>query len=311
MTDISLPIVDRPEYISPTAFKVWKTCAFKYYLKYLTGKKYTFQQTPAMAMGSLFDAVIKSRLAAELQWYNKDTTLSLGALLKNVDSSMMHLLPEARRLVDYYIASGAYKALLDEVISGIEYDELKHVKANKYHIAFPIYGKPDLKIGHNIITDFKVNGYGSKSGQSPKQGYKRAFDKNGEQGPHEKYGITMPEIDIDWATQLTIYNWLEQDQELLDLSKDIPVAIEQIAIRGTTTKIASFRAIVPVAFQTNLYNELKTMWESILDGKIEKPKPSSERCFPYRTKCEVAQDCNAFQKVFNDNDFNKMLGIKV
>lgn len=309
---MKLNIISQPEYVSPTAFKVFKRCEFLYYLQYLTGKRTEFTQTPAMAIGSLFDALVKANLAKDLGWYNSNKDLSLPELLKNVNKDMLHLLPEAEKIFIFYKECGAYQDLIKENIEALETSEFVTIKKNQFNSGFPIFGKPDCKIKSGIL-DWKVNGFGSKSGQSPKQGYIRAYSKGSGYKfhiAHDKYPMPMDEVDLDWATQLTVYSWMYQKTECLEF-KEITGAIEQIAIRGDTIKIASFRAKIGVNFQMKLYEDMNSMWQSILNGEIIDPVATKDKCFQFNKKCDFADQCNAFQKAFADNDFNRLMGVNI
>jgi hypothetical protein len=257
-----------------------------------------------MAVGSLFDAIVKAEIAQAMGWYNKDTTLSRMALIKkSVNESMLYLLPDAEKIFEFYKSCGAFEDLIAEQIFDIETEELKLIKHGLTGVEVPVFGKPDLKSVPNRILDFKVNGFGSKSGQSPKQGYCRSYDRTGRLGPHKKL-LTMDLIDDDWARQLTTYAWLDQEEFEF---KDIEVGIEQIAIRGDTIKVASFRTIVPKLYQEQLYIHYSLMWSQILNGIVDDPQPKKDRCFMYGQQCEVSHKCNAFKQAFGDTGFNDLV----
>lgn len=313
MNLIHLPVVSRPEYISPTAFSIFQHCNIKYYLTYLTGKRAEFVQTPQMAIGSLFDAIVKSTIAKDLNWYNKDTKLSLKKLMESsVDPIHHNLLDEAKLIFKVYKDSGAYDDLLAETVEEVEIENFKLIKDSPFKAGIPIFGKPDVRLGNisgGRITDWKVNGYGSKWGQSPKPGYCRLYDDYGRKPAHKLSWMPMEQVDQKWAEQLTIYNWIGEKSDVVEF-KDIPVGIEQIVIRDGNVRVASFRNIITADFQHNLYLFLETMWTCINNEKFEEPQVTQARCFMYNKKCEVADNCEWFKRAFNDKDFNKMMGIE-
>jgi hypothetical protein len=317
---IRLPVLKEPEYVSPTGFNVFKSCNYKYWAQYLTGERTRLPATPPMVIGSIFDAIVKSEIAKDLNWFNKDTTLSLDTLLKNIENpdfitgqvevlgKQVNLLQEGWKIFHQYKTSGAYGDLLAEGVIGVELDSYKTIKDTQFKQGIPIFGKPDCKI-KDRIADFKVNGFGSASGQSPKPGYARIYDAATGRGPaHKTNWLPMESIYPDWATQLTIYDWCERPDEVIDF-RDINVAIEQVVIRPSGIRFASFRTIVSSDYQRGLYAQLEQMWHFISNGIFDKPEYHKSKCFSFNKKCEVADRCSAYQELFANEMLKAVMGL--
>jgi len=300
---MKLPIIQQPEYISPTAYKIWKTCEWKYYLKYLTGQRPKLPQTRAMACGSAFDSIVKSELAKDLNWFNQEK-LSREKLLLSVDVDLRSIIIKpAEEIFAFYKASGAYQSLIDEGVKSVETEELKLVTDSNINMKIPIFGKPDITSSKGII-DWKVNGYGSKWGASSKRGFTTKYSVKGIEAGKESRSMDL--IDEDWAIQLTVYNWITQESDLLEF-KEISVGIDQIAIKGDDIKIVTYRTTIGEQFQRDLFLFFRLMWASILNGEIEDATPSKGKCYMYGQWCDVKDKCPKFQGYFGDADFNKLM----
>ena len=156
-----------------------------------------------------------------------------------------------------------------------------------------LLGKPDLffktREGAHVIMDWKVNGYCSNSGVSPKPGYVKIRDgwttdaakhsrshntmhKNCQ--PMQVSGLQMnvgkffEQVDTKWADQLTIYGWVLGE----DVGAALVIGIEQLCCKPGPEKplirVASHRGYVSPKYQKALYQRLDIMWRAIHSGKI-------------------------------------------
>ena len=127
-------------------------------------------------------------------------------------------------------------------------------------------------------------------------------------GPHDRCGEYLEFIDEEWATQMAIYTWL--DSGMLPF-RDIPVGVEQVAIRGDKFVFARIRTSVSKDFQINLWGRLHRSWKKIQAGEFSDPIPSKATCHAYGEVCVCAPHCTAYQAVFGkdaDQKLNEILG---
>ena len=256
------------DYVSPTALKIWQTDPEKYYNQYLVEAKIPREpQTPAMAVGSAFDAFVKSYLHDKIYGPNhKDA--EIYDLDKIFESQVeKHNRIKAREEGSYVFSAykdcGALADLmyeLDHAASEPRF-EVEIRGALNYSTGLPVkiavfgncvlLGKPDIYFindkGAHCIFDWKVGGLYSKGNMSPMAGYKIVRDchlptKNN--GMSHKDYIPMMfkgmEIDgssflesrnSDWAAQLCTYGWLLGES----VGSESVVGIDQIVGQPMST----------------------------------------------------------------------------
>jgi hypothetical protein len=217
-------------YLSPTSLSKFLDSSEEFYLSYLAEIRPPRQrQTQPMSIGSAFDAYAKSYLHKKLFGSNHpdsskfqfETLFITQVESHNRDWAKHH----GKFVFDQYVSSGALPDLFVELNSAIgeprfELDILGTVQSDIHGV--PFLGKPDLffvnKEGLNIISDWKVNGYCSKSGASPTKGFIRripGFDCHKDAVPVNYRGtrvngstLKLHHVNNDWARQTVIYAWL-------------------------------------------------------------------------------------------------------
>jgi hypothetical protein len=244
------------EYLSPTSYQCYLRDPKEFYIRYMASVKPPRPlQTPAMAIGSAFDAYIKSFLIKRLGLN--------GSSFEEIFESQVE--PQNR---DECLVSGKY--IFDEYIkSGALADLLLDLKDTSPHFedcvqktvwGVPLLGKPDIWFG-NVVFDWKVNGYYSKSAPSPKPGYKMIYPT----GKKHKDTLRFEDIDATWATQLTFYAWILGLEEWMG-------AVHQVVCKTTTgfpsLRFAQYYAAVGHDFETSLRSSVITLWDGIINGTL-------------------------------------------
>lgn len=295
------------KYLSPTSLKMFYENRENFYLQYLCDKKTPRPpQTNAMAVGSAFDAYVKSFLVEKLVGkrpeFERDTIFTAQVESHNRDEAK-----KAGEIVfKEYSRLGALSDLLIDLegcIGEPRFETTVEGYVSAVSLAFgdvPFLGKPDIffitKQGARIIFDWKVNGYYSNYNVSPKAGYTRIRSSdpklNGKVHPkamvmdHQgiKISITHPldTVDREWAAQLSIYSWLLGQ----DIGSKFIVGIDQIFcgnddFGGKKIGVAQHRSIVNESFQQETFKKANEAWKAIQSGHVffECPRPESDaRC---------------------------------
>lgn len=273
----------RPTYISPSALSQYEDNKEMYYMKYCSGIPRE-PQTKQMAVGSAFDAYIKGYLhhallggdvfeelfEKQVESHNRDAARVIG-----------------KYVFDVYLKCGAAADMLVELDSRIgiprfEFELLGTTPDGKV----PLSGRPDIfftnRFGAKILLDWKVNGYYSK--MSPCKGYIKVRDgwTPSEAPPSRNIGMhkdcslgirdgvavninhNLEASDPKWATQLAIYGWILGEE----VGSGMICGIDQIVgtakyindCKDHLLRVASFRSVVGVDFQTQLIARLEEMW---------------------------------------------------
>lgn len=283
-----------PKFLSPTSLHIWESDREEFYLKYLSGvQQQEKAQTLAMAVGSAFDAYVKSSLVRHI-FGNTPEGYSLSELLEEqVDPGIMTAAQEAG-LYTYnkYVSSGAYAELLDWICRSTSPPRFEFKLTGEVD-GVPLLGKPDCCFSHDgalVVLDWKVNGYCSASPTSPKKLYAYCRDTweptlevkrtRGGDGPHKSYvpmdfhGFTigshyLDDVDKTWADQLAIYMWMLG--EPVGFDKAI-ACIDQIVAKPTDSwpllRVAQHRCRISSFWQHSLVRRLKLCWEVIQSGHI-------------------------------------------
>ncbi len=167
----------QPTYLSPTSVGIFYENREKFYMQYLCETKTPREpQTEPMAVGSAFDAFIKSWLVekikgkdpafqkeslfeAQVEPHNRDEAWRAGQTVFNAYSKQGAL---ADLLLDLEgcVGQPRFEARIEAPVS----------KSGTFGDV-PLLGKPDIyfitKLGARVIFDWKVNGYYSRSSVSP------------------------------------------------------------------------------------------------------------------------------------------------
>ena len=292
-----MKISKTPEYISPSSFKEWIACQYKFYkrrMENLTPPS-NIQGGPA-AVGCAFDAYLTRAIAVN-KGLGDDPQYDLDKLLKdsiheyNLELATQH----GRELFVVYVNLGCFDELLKEDITVVHPGHRTLLTVNGKDL--PVLGYPDAVISDGTPLDYKVNGALSKTGQSPKPGYYRSICLSNKIKVHPDKDKYLEEIDYDWALQLTIYNW---QMSGVYPWRELKARIEQVAIRGNNIVVASFNNKISIPFQQQLFEDLHNAWGKINKGEIEIPKPSKMKCMAFNQLCEFASDCAEYQKIINN-----------
>ncbi len=280
-----------PTYLSPTSISTYYKNADEFYLRYLADHRPPrFPQTDAMAIGSSFDAFVKSYLHEKLFGKNKDERFNLRTLFEaQVEKQWWSWAWRHGQIVfDAYNESGTLADLIVELEGAIgqpkfESEMFGTVDGEREGVTIdaggvPLLGKPDVyfinKHGAHVILDWKVNGYCSQWGASPMQGYVRLREIGQPYTTHKTAQCAMVDgiiVNIsgyldhynkDWARQLSIYSWLCGEE----VGAKFIAAIDQIACRNGKFKFAEHRLRVSSDFQWNVFAQAQTVWKAVTSG---------------------------------------------
>ncbi len=285
-----------PTYISPSAFMLWEKEPEEYILRHLVDQRPP--KTPqelAAAVGSSFDAWVKSNLHAKLFGPGSDPRFEFASIFEAQVEP--HNRDRARemglRCFDSYVHTGSYDELL-ALMENAKEDPQFEFSVNGTLSGVPMVGKPDLRFltqfDIHIILDWKVKGYCSKWGASPAKGYRMVRDglewpkpSRGAGKAHKLYepidfkGLEISKTpmelcDKDWATQLSIYGWLlgepVGDENVVICIDEIPCKSRQDDNLPPLMRVANHRAKVSPDFQKDLFHRINDLWSRIQSGHI-------------------------------------------
>lgn len=311
---MKLEVIKPLEYLSPSSIGRILECPYSEYLLRCAGYQLPqMPQTEQMAIGSAFDAFVKAEISRLL---GKEVKLA-QLLESSVSKDNKHIIRYAHDLFNIYNYYGCVKQLMDEGIEDIELDIKKTVGGEKvsgtdFNLGgVPLFGKPDAMLSNNRPIDWKVNGWNSKTGQSPKPAYQRALEikiktndqgeiishtNAGDKGRHNNYPLPMEYIDDKWALQLLVYYWLGSKIEITeDTLCPKEVGIEQIAIRPNTICLVRYRTTISKDFAKKIYDTVKKIWTMFETGEFPEPQPSFQTCEPYNNPKVCTMVCEAYK----------------
>lgn len=325
-----------PTYLSPSSISKFYEDRKEFYLKYLADiRPPRFPQTLPMSVGSAFDAYIKSHLVQRLRGevpaeFEFETIFESQVEVQNRDWARA----AGKFAFDAYVQSGACADLMIDLLSAsseprFEFTVNENISMEMRVDAVPLLGKPDIyfisKNGVHMIFDWKVNGFCSKSGVSPKAGYIKIRDgwdhavkkmsRNCNQAHKDANLIEVDgiitnmapfeETDITWADQLTIYGWLMGEA----VGAEFVIGIEQLACRPglpnqPSIRVASHRGTVSPEYQRGLFTRAADAWKIIQSGHIFDDMALEDSMATQR----VLDDYHKAFVVENENDkwFNKV-----
>lgn len=274
-------------YISPTSLKMFYNDRDMFFKTYVA-KQPRMPQTQPMAIGSAFDAYIKSYLSEKLYG---SAACSRGVCFDELFESQVEpqnrdwAREQGKYLLQRYLDLGcAADLLLDLATAGSDVKFELRVEQCISHSCMlggsvPLLGKPDLyfhtKQGQLVVLDWKVNGYCSAKPPSPKPGFLRRRGNMGRGSAIHNdcvlfqlgdlqinAGAPIESLDKDWGAQLAIYSWVLG----AEVGSSVIVGIEQIVgtlVPGTSSSVTSYRGLVSSAFQLELINKINTMWDML------------------------------------------------
>jgi hypothetical protein len=317
----------KPEFLSPTAISLFYANLDEYYLSYLADNKPPrIPQTKPMSVGSSFDAYAKSYLHEKL--FGKNHSNSNKFQFQTIFEAQVepqnrdYALQAGEVCFKTYLLSGAIGDLMMDLQSSIvdprfEFEVTGTINGyregyTKSVLDVPFRGKPDVffvnKLGAHVVFDWKVNGYDSKWGASPMQGYVRLRDGVHNMGEHKNAHLMMDkgiminaanrleDFNRDWARQLSIYAWLCGE----DIGADFIVGIDQLACRPSgKIKVAEHRLKISNDAQWKFYAEAQNILETINSEHIFRDMTLEES----KGKCMILDKVAAsYKEPKSDND---------
>jgi len=294
---LSLPVIKELSYISPSAFEESRRCEHLFYLKRLGPTPFVVEPAGLAAQrGSAFDCYVKAGIRKELGQVDNHQEYLQQLIAESVDpGALADSIPFGQRAYNEYKRFGLLDSILKEGIHTVELDKKCTISDGENSV--PVFVRPDAVTNSGVIVDWKVSGAASKSGVSPKPGYKWSYTNGVRKGPHALYGAPLEEIEPYWARQLSMYTWAHVG--LLPF-RDIPVAIELVTVRGDKITFSQYRTMVLAPFQEKLWKALVGFWNRAIVGQTQGALPDKRKCFMWGQVCPVADYCEAFQKVKNN-----------
>lgn len=307
-----MQIVKLPKWLSPSSLKALEKCPNTFYLQRMAPDPWPYdKQSPPAAVGSSFDALVKLQLietgvgsAEEIRdrvyadIYNpedkarlKDADLRQIMLECNISPELkLEALTQGQIILDKYNF-----CRMNEKVKYVDLEIHKHWNLIQYtDMPVPLFMKLDaavvgftedsdgaanVRVQRTVPLDWKVTGYGSEKGVSPKQGYMCLMDGGLNKGPHKIFteNIALDSIDEAWAMQICTYGWG------LGIPVGLPFVgfIIQVCIRPTGMRFALFRGWVTHDFQMALVKRYVDGWRSLMDGSF------MERVAPTRDLAEI------------------------
>ena len=319
-----------PEYISPTALMAWEKSPEEYYLQYLADRRPPrIPQTQPMAVGSAFDAYIKSYYHEALFGPSADPRFEFQTLFEEQVETQNRdwALVAGQYAFECYKYSGALADLLVELSAAPSAPRFEFTIRGEIE-GVPLLGKPDLyyihKTGKPIILDWKVNGFCAKTAKSPNRGYIRlrdgwkataldppsrnSNDMHKDCMPFKLGGVTinmaefLESINKEWGLQLATYAWLMG----AEVGGDFICALDQLACGPSTNgpnkpkiRVAEHRLLVGPEFQRGCVDRYKALWDVINSGHIFRDISAEES----RARCEMLDI--QYQAFEDGDDFMK------
>jgi len=279
------------DFLSPTSIKLFKEDREQFYLRYLAEQRLPKEpQTIQMAIGSAFDAFVKSYLHS---CYHDPDPVYENLFEKQVEPQNRDI---ARRLgesiFEEYRRAGCLADLIiemDKAVGPPRFEfEIKADVIGPSGQAVPLLGKPDVFFisskGARVVYDWKVNGVVTADGEipiyttSPMKGYISLKEEiNGAyynkmhkdcklknwRGILINEALFLEDCNEDWAQQLVIYSWLLGEEVG---SEEVVFGIDQVT--GGRLRFATHRLLVRPDFQYNLLVEIEEIWELVQSGKV-------------------------------------------
>lgn len=246
------------EYYSPSSIKKFFSNREAFYLDYIV-KLPRLPQSKPMAVGSAFDAFIKSYISKELLWQGHPAYCTFTDLFESsVESHNRDFALEAGKVVfEHYLIDGFSR--LREEMSLCDLDTvIMEGRCSAKFDDITLLGYPDLyyKIPEGVvILDWKVNGYCGKTLTSPKKGHLK----------HKKYvkGECLSVCNADWALQLLIYGWILGGRDA-----SIHAHIDQITGPASRLRTFHFRNRISKEYGDILWEKIQYMHECIVNDDI-------------------------------------------
>jgi len=284
----------QPTFLSSTSVGMFFDNKEQFYLRYIAkNRPKRDAQTKPMSVGSAFDAYVKHYLATELFGDPGDNDFDF-LFPTNVEEQNRDWARKAgKACFDRYRNVGAARDLLG-YLNAADANPSFETELKGEIGGVPFKGYPDLKFnvaGCRVILDWKVNGYCSKSGVSPDQGYAvlRTFGKPPKTHKLFQYRLHNKLLVNDflkresWERQLSYYAWLLNEP----VGGDFVLIIHQLACRPQKNcqtpniRVAEHQAVIPSGRQHLYLAQAQRLWKATTSGHIfdeETEKMSLTRC---------------------------------
>lgn len=323
--------IRKPEYLSYSAVSQFFKDRDEYFMRYLAvDRPPRAPQGKPASVGSAFDAEVKAILYD--RYYGKNympEKYSRDALFeKQVEPPQRDYAgPAGKHVCNAYVESGMFDRFVEVFDKAIEPPQFEF-RVKEEIGGVPLLGLPD---GHailpdvEVIADWKVNGYCSKSNTSPNKGYMHCLDgyvakkqSASNQKSHKDHtpltfkGVPiceqyMEDYSEQWASQLTGYGWCLGSKVG---SENVIHMVHQCVAkplhdgRGPLLRFAEFRGRTRKPFQEMLLRKYQRCWESIESGHIYyelSREESDERCERIASRASaVANDTSEHADFFNN-----------
>jgi len=265
-----LKIHNMPKYLSPSALMTAEGLPNTFYMTRLCESQYRVpreEQSLAAGVGSAFDYLVKMWLAEN----GSDACRKKLELVKGL-KGQVECGKKSEDLSEYKEAWEAGKKTLEAyMLSCLPYNKKgftgleKNIR--KTIEGVPMYGMMDAEF-KGAPFDWKVSGYTSKTGVSPKPRYFRLWDGLSIKGAHKKYVDDIPfnEIDEKWAIQVCTYGWLNG----VKVGTEFDAYIDMLCWgKGQSrVRIAQYKGKITADFQEKVIYKYKRLWKSLQDGSF-------------------------------------------
>lgn len=287
--------------ISPTNFQLWRENKMAWWAKYAVKNLDREPQTLPMSLGSAFDSMVKGELYEILLGQKGMFEQLFEASVEKHNRDQ--ILPTAKLVYEEYKRLGGVANIAADLRNATEIHMEVSVKGMS-NIGVQLNGKPDLwYIGRDgktiVIHDWKVNGYFSASGTSPKPGYTRTYGGSGrinnaisQSHPALTRAVSTEYFETvgqDWAVQECMYSWMLGCEDI----NNVICSIDQLTFRNGTQRVTSYAGLLGQKFVDDLKDEVIQMDQDIRDGH------------PFKDKS--LEDCKAVLAQFSDPDFAALM----
>jgi hypothetical protein len=286
-----------PKFLSYSSMSLWESNPEDFYLHYLAeNRPPRTPQEPPMAVGSSFDAYVKSTLNYHLFGNAMLPQFEFATVFESQVEPQCRdfALKAGKHVWKSYKLCGAYDDLLALLRQSVEPPRFEFQVEGLIGTA-PFLGKPDcrfvLDFGQgriHCVYDWKVHGYCSKYGASPSKGYMTCRDgftgkpsrSNGKEHAmflamdFRGFPINSGYLEFcndEYADQLTLYGWM-LGEKIGD--EEVVLGIEEMVAKfmgeGQTPQLryARHRGRVKADYQQKLALRVQRCWDAIVSGHI-------------------------------------------
>lgn len=234
-----------------------------------------------------------------------------------------------------YVQSGFFDLLLQQLQQSKRPPRFEF-EVRGFVQGVPVLCKPDCQFvtpaSVEVVHDWKVNGFCSKSATSPCKGYALCMDgyiaakqskshgtEHGQYLAYQHKDITINTTYLEasnpsWADQLSLYGWslgekIGDEDVVLSIHQTVAKAVPQCR---PLLRVASYRARVAAEYQRKLVERLKRCWESITSGHIfldMRREDSDARCAILDdTAVGLLSDGSSLDQYFNESTRDRYRG---